>query len=89
MRSQQVVLELPQDLVEQLSWPPSQLAERIRLELAVHLFQTERLTAAQARRLAGLERWDFIDELRARRVPLRYDVAQAEEDLATAEALGL
>ena len=63
MKSQQVVLELPQDVVEQLSWPPGRLAEQLRLELAVHLFQTERLTAAQARRLAGLERWDFLDEL--------------------------
>ncbi len=89
MRSQQVVVELPQDLVEQLSWPPSRLAEQLRLELAVHLYQTERLTAAQARRLARLERWDFLDELRARQIPLRYGVAQAEEDLATAEALDL
>jgi predicted HTH domain antitoxin len=88
MPAHQVTIDLPPDVVEELSWPASTLGERVRLELAVHLFEKRRLSMAQSRRLAGLTRWEFLDALRERRIAVPYGPAQVEEDLATATVIG-
>lgn len=60
----------------------------LRQELAVMLFQKERLTLAQAARLAGLGRLRFQHILASRDVPVHYDVAEFEADLETLRDLG-
>jgi predicted HTH domain antitoxin len=55
----------------------------IKQELAVTLFQAERLTLAQASRLAGMSALDFQHLLASRQIPVHYDVAEFEEDLET------
>lgn len=52
-------------------------------ELAVLLFQKEKLTLAQASRLARMSRWQFQHLLASRRIPLHYDVAEFEADMKT------
>lgn len=52
-------------------------------ELAVLLFQKERLTLAQASRLARMNRLQFQRLLASRRIPLHYDVAEFDADVAT------
>lgn len=60
-----------------------------RLELAISLFQQEKVSFGQARQLAGLGIWDFQQELGRRRIPPHYDVEEFQQDLATIERLGL
>jgi predicted HTH domain antitoxin len=60
----------------------------LRQELAVLLFERERLTLAQAARLAGMERLRFQHLLASRGIPLHYDVAEFEADLRTLRELG-
>ncbi len=55
--------------------------------LAVALFAEEKLTLAQAARLAGIDRLRFQHLLASRRIPLHYDVADYEEDLRTIATL--
>jgi predicted HTH domain antitoxin len=62
--------------------------EELRLELAVLLFQKERLTLAQAGRLAGMNRLQFQHLLASRQIPVHYDVAELEQDLDTLKNLG-
>jgi len=50
-------------------------------ELALALFQQERLTLAQASRLAGLGQLAFQALLAERRIPIHYGVAEFREDL--------
>jgi len=57
--------------------------QEMLLELAVALFQRERLTAGQAARLAGLGRFDFQQVLAARDIALHYGEEEFEEDLET------
>jgi predicted HTH domain antitoxin len=56
--------------------------------LAVALFQQEKLTLGQAARLAGMSQWDFRGLLVGQDIPLHYDVADFEEDVATLRDLG-
>ena len=62
--------------------------EELRQELAVLLFQKDRLTLAQSSRLAGMDRLRFQHLLASRDIPVHYDVEEFEQDLATLRSLG-
>ena len=59
----------------------------LRLELAVLLFERERLTFGQASRLAGTSQPEFMHVLAARGLSLHYGVDEFEQDLRTLAAL--
>jgi predicted HTH domain antitoxin len=52
-------------------------------EIAIFLFEKEKLTLPQASRLAGVSRLQFQHLLASRQIPIYYDVAEFEEDLCT------
>ncbi len=56
-------------------------------ELALALFQREKLTFGQASRLAGMSQWQFQQLLGSRDIPIHYGVADFEADLLTLEEL--
>lgn len=62
--------------------------EELVQTLALTLFEKDRLTLGQAARLAGMSQWTFRGLLAVRRIPLHYDVAELEQDLATLQAMG-
>jgi predicted HTH domain antitoxin len=76
-------VEIPEDTIKALGIPKKEVSSIIRRELAVYLFEKGMLSFGQARRLAGLSVWDFLDLLRKREVGLHYDIAELEEDLKT------
>ncbi|MDX6528670.1 MAG: hypothetical protein QOH41_960 [Blastocatellia bacterium] len=55
----------------------------LKKELAALLFQKEKLTLAQASKLAGMSRLEFQHLLASRSIPIHYDLPEFEEDLAT------
>lgn len=57
--------------------------EELRREIAVLLFQREKLTLSRASRLAGMSRIEFQHLLASRQIPIHYDVSDFEEDLKT------
>lgn len=60
----------------------------LRQELAVMLFERDRVTLAQAARLAGMDRLLFQHLLASRDIPIHYDVPDFEADLATLREMG-
>jgi len=58
-------------------------AEEARLELAVHLVETGRLTAGQARRLTNLERLEFERVLGERGLWPNYDEESLWREIAS------
>ena len=60
----------------------------VRQEVAVALFQRERLTLGQAAGLAGMSVADFQHLLAARQISLHYDIADLEADVATLRDAG-
>ena len=62
--------------------------DEIQRELAVHLFQQGKLPLGKARELAGMTRWTFQQLLGSRGIPVHYEVADYEEDLANLKELG-
>ena len=69
-------LEIPQDILHATRMSPREL----RLELAIALFQQEKLSFGKARELAELDFWTFQQILGSRGIHPHYDVAELEED---------
>jgi predicted HTH domain antitoxin len=57
-------------------------------EIAILLFQQERLTLAQASRLANLPRLSFQKLLASRQIPVHYDVAELDAEVAMMQESG-
>lgn len=60
----------------------------LKQEIAILLFQKEKLTLGQASRLAEMTQLEFQHVLASRQIPVHYDIAEFEEDLKTLRKLG-
>ncbi|MEW6201365.1 MAG: UPF0175 family protein [bacterium] len=74
---------IPDDILQSTRMTEKELKQ----EIAVLLFQMDKLTLAQASRLAGVNMLQFQHLLASRQIPLHYDVAEFEEDLKTLKDL--
>lgn len=71
----QITLELPDNL---------QLTETdLRTELAVALFQQQRITLGTASEIAGLHQIEFQRLIASRGISVHYDVEDLEQDLTS------
>lgn len=75
-------LTIPDDLLRAARMS----ADEFRLESAIWLYQTQRLSLAQAARWAGLTRLEFQRELAKRHIPV-YTEEEFQHDLETLEKL--
>lgn len=61
--------------------------DEMRIDLAVHLYATGRLSMGKARELAGLDVISFQKEMKKRNVYHSYDVEEFRKDLETLERI--
>lgn len=59
----------------------------IAVELAVHLFETGKLSIGKAKSLAGMPLWAFQNLLASRKIPVHYSIEEYKEDLNTLRRL--
>lgn len=60
----------------------------LKQEIAVLLFQKEKLTLAQAARLAGMHRIAFQHLLASRHIPIHYDIDDFDQDIQSLREMG-
>jgi predicted HTH domain antitoxin len=60
----------------------------LKQEIAVMLFQKEKLTLGQASNLAEMNQFQFQNLLANRQIPLHYDLEDLDADLKTLRKLG-
>ncbi|MFZ8823990.1 MAG: UPF0175 family protein [Desulfurococcales archaeon] len=82
-RVKRVIIEVP----EGLRVPPDELEERLRIELALRLYEKGIASLGQARRIAGLPKWDFLELLAKVGIQLHYSEDELKEDLEVAKKL--
>ena len=75
---------IPDDLLKAARLSEAEVLQ----ELAVTLFQQDKLTLAQSTRLARMDRIAFQRLLASRQVPIHYDVPELEADLQTLRNMG-
>lgn len=80
-------ITLPENIVKALGFREREVSDVLKKVLAVSFFERNLLSFGQARQLAALSVWDFLDLLRERKVPLHYDLSEYEEDLKTIQEI--
>ena len=83
--SRKIVVEI--ELPDWVRLPRGEVEKRVKVELALRLYQKGIISMGQARRLAGLSKWDFLELLAKEKIPLSYDVEELGKDLKTVEEL--
>ena len=83
--SESVQIEIPREILHVTRMTPLEMQR----ELAVSLFQQNKLSFGKARELAAMTVWDFQQLLASRGVCVHYDASAFEEDKAAIEDLGL
>lgn len=78
-----VCLEIPEQIAASLKIPNAELQERLRVELAIRLYQKGILGFGKARELSGMNKWLFQEFLSKENVPMNYDIDELEKDLET------
>lgn len=79
-----MALVIPDDVLQSAHMS----ADELKLEVALLLFQQDRLTLAQASTLTGLSRWQFQQILAQRNLTVHYDSNDFAQDLLTLRQLG-
>jgi len=74
---------IPDEIIQSTRLTAAELMQ----ELALALFQREKLTIGQASRLAGMSQWQFQQLLGSRDIPVHYGVDDFEADLHTLEEM--
>ncbi|MFQ5686049.1 MAG: UPF0175 family protein [Candidatus Scalindua sp.] len=77
------IIEIPDDILMSLKMTPND----IKIELAVHLYETRRLSIGKAKSLAGVSLWEFQNILASRKIPVNYDIEDYKEDINTLKRL--
>jgi predicted HTH domain antitoxin len=75
---------IPDEILEATHMSAAELLQ----EIAVFLFQKERLSLGQASRWAGMSQLQFQHLLASRQIPIHYDLAEFEADLKTLRETG-
>ena len=78
-----MTVTLPDGLLESTKLTEAELVR----ELALTLFQSERLTLGQAAQLCALRQLDFQRLLASRRIPIHYGPEEMRQDLRRVESL--
>lgn len=79
------MITVPEDILEALRLPGKDREHLLKVELAFALYDREILTMGKARKLAGMTKWEFIEELGRRGIERHYTERELEEDVAFAK----
>ena len=78
-------LIVPEDILTSIKIPKKELEKTLKLDLAMVLYQREEVSLGNARKLAGISKWDFLEELGRRKISRHYTEKELEEDLIFAK----
>lgn len=82
-----ISVEIPESISLSIKIPESELRGRLKVELAIRLYQKRILSFGKARELAGLNKWQFQEILAKENIPLNYDIEELERDMETLRSL--
>ena len=83
-----IIIEIPEDVLAGLRIPINQdPKKRLKIELALRLYERGLASFGVARRICGLSKGEFMELLIREKIPLHYDEEELEHDLGVAEKL--
>jgi len=83
-----VVIEIPADILTGIRIPINQdPKKRLKIELALRLYERGLASFGVARKICGLSKGEFMELLIREKIPLHYDKEELEHDAKVAEKL--
>lgn len=79
-----IELDIPQDILESARLT----APELKIEMAVSLYASGRLSIGKARELAGMSLWQFRQLLASRQIAPHFDEDDLKTDIETLQKLG-
>ncbi len=79
-------ISIPEDVLISIKIPEKDMEKVLKRELATALYQRGVISLGKARKLAGMSKWEFIEELGKRKIERHYTERELEEDLAFAKS---
>jgi predicted HTH domain antitoxin len=79
-----IAIEIPREIIHVTRMSP----QALKRELALYLFEQDKLSFGKARELAEMTVWEFQQLLGSRGILIHYDVEDYEQDLAALKELG-
>jgi len=79
------MISIPDDVLASMKLPEKEKEKLLKIELAIALYQRGILSMGKARKLAEMNKWEFIEELARRKIERHYTVKELEEDIAFAK----
>jgi len=79
-------ISIDEDILNAIKLPKKDKEEMLKLELALALYQRGVISLGKARKLADMGKWEFIDELKKRKIERHYTERELEEDIEFANS---
>ncbi len=79
-----VTIEIPEGYQRAFGSTEEEIRRNAKLELAIEMYREGRWSTRKAGEFAGMNRWEFMDVLMARKVPFPYTKEMVEQDFAYA-----
>jgi predicted HTH domain antitoxin len=79
-----VILEIPEEFARSFGATDEEAARNARIELAIEMYREGRWSTRRAGEFAGMNRWQFMDLLMARKIEAPYTKEMLDQDIAYA-----
>jgi len=83
----EVFVPVPQDLTRILRVSEKDLPKVVRLYLAIELYREGKISLGKAAEIAKVSKWEMMEILASKGIPLQYDEEDLKEDVETLERL--
>ena len=75
-------IEIPEEILQSAKLPPDKIKQELTKEIAFSLYQRKIISMGNARKLAEMDKWSFIEGLTERGIERHYSEQELEEDLS-------
>mgnify|MGYP000704592643 CR=1 FL=1 len=84
---EEISVKVPRDLVRILKVRDEEVPKLVRLYLAIELYREGKVSLGKAAEIAGVSKWEMMEILASKNVPIQYDVEDLKKDIETLEEL--
>ena len=81
-----VTIEIPEGYTRSFGSTDDEVRRNAKNELAIEMYREGRWSTRKAGEFAGMNRWEFMDLLMARKIPMPYTREMLEQDIAHARS---
>jgi predicted HTH domain antitoxin len=83
----EITVKVPRDLVRILKVKDEELPKLVKLYLAVELYREGKISLGKATEIAGVTKWEMMEILASKGIPIQYDVKDLDNDVKTLEEM--